>query len=212
MGGGIGEVIDCSKFGSLEKLLQVICFAPRFVLNLKAKQMGSPGLQESLPVTKMGKSEMLWLRNEQRIAVQGDTFEKVKHSLNLIYDEHFLLRSKTRHSEFDKFGTSRKLLLLLRIRLHFTNIVIRDSHEKVFHYGINGTLNFLRNNYWLIRGRQSIKSLLRQCVICKYINTKTDTPPATAALLKFSLDYSFPYQIIGLDYAGVVYFKSCDHT
>ena len=26
MGGGLGEVIDCSKFGSLEQLFQVTCF------------------------------------------------------------------------------------------------------------------------------------------------------------------------------------------
>ena len=72
--GGIGEVIDCSKFGSLEKLLQVTCFVWRFTLNLKAKQMGSQGLQRSLSVAEMEKSEKFWLRYEQRIMVQGDTF------------------------------------------------------------------------------------------------------------------------------------------
>ena len=35
----------------------------------------------------MEKSEVLWLRYEQCIVVQGNTFDKVKHSLNLIYDE-----------------------------------------------------------------------------------------------------------------------------
>ena len=80
--GGLGEVIDVSKFGSLEKLLRVTCFVQRFVLNLKAKQIGSQGLQESLSVAEMEKSEVLWLRYEQRIVVPGNTFEKVKHSRN----------------------------------------------------------------------------------------------------------------------------------
>ena len=74
MGRCIGEVIDCSKFGSLEKLLQVTCFVQRFALNLKAKQVGSQGLQRSLSVAEMEKSENFWLRYEQRIMVQGDTF------------------------------------------------------------------------------------------------------------------------------------------
>ena len=43
-GRDIDEVIDCSKFGLLEKLLQVTCFFRRFVLNLKAKQMRSQRL------------------------------------------------------------------------------------------------------------------------------------------------------------------------
>ena len=61
--GGIGEVIDCSKFGSLEKLLQVTCFVQRFALNLKAKQMGSQGLQGSLSVAEMEKISFGWGMN-----------------------------------------------------------------------------------------------------------------------------------------------------
>ena len=139
MGEGIGEVIDCSKFGSLEKLLRVTSLVRRFVLNLKAKKKESQGLQGSLLVAEMEKGEVLWLRYEQRIMVLGDTFEKVKHSLNLVYDENFLLRSKIRYGEYDKLDTSRKLPLLLRGHLPFTNLVIRDAHKKVFHNGFNST-------------------------------------------------------------------------
>ena len=73
-------------------------------------------------------------------------------------------------------------------------------------------MNFLRNKYWLTRGRQSIKSFLRQCVTCKYINAKTVAPPAIPALPKFRLVHGFPYQNVGLDYAGPIYFKNCNHT
>ena len=114
-------------------------------------------------------------------------------------------------SEFDNLSTSRKTLLL-RSHSHFTNLVIRDEHKKVFHNGINSTLNFLTNKYCLIRGRPSTKSLLRKCVSCKYINTKIVTPPATLPLPKFRLNYSFRYQNIGLGYAGPIYFKTCGHT
>ena len=81
--------------------------------------MGCQVLQGSLSEAEMEKSDMLWFRYERRIVVQGDTFENVKHSLNLIDDEHFLLRSKTRYNEFDKLATSRKLHLLLRSHSHF---------------------------------------------------------------------------------------------
>ena len=121
------------------------------------------------------------------------------------------MRLKIVFSEFDNLSTSRKTLLL-RSHSHFTNLVIRDEHKKVFHNGINSTLNFLTNKYCLIRGRPSIKSLLRKCVSCKYINTKIVTPPATLPLPKFRLNYSFRYQNIGLGYAGPIYFKTCGHT
>ena len=73
-------------------------------------------------------------------------------------------------------------------------------------------MNFLRNEYWLIRGRPNIKSLLQQCVTCKYTNANAVTPPATSASPKFRLDYSFSCQNIGLDYAGPIYFKICYHA
>ena len=63
------------------------------------------------------------------------------------------------------------------------------------------------------RGRQSVKSLLRQYVTCKYINAKTVTPSVTPALRKFRLDCnSFPFQNVGLDYAEPIYFKNCNNT
>ena len=95
--------------------------------------------------------------------VQSYTVEKVKHHLNLIYDEHFLLLLKARYSEFNKLNTSKKLTLLLTSHLHFTNIVIRDKHQRVFHNGVNSISNFLHSKYWLIRGKQSGKSVK----ICK---------------------------------------------
>ena len=44
--------------------------------------------------------------------------------------------------------------------------------------------------------------MFRQCVTFKYIDAETVAPPDTPPVPKFRLDYSFPYQNIGLDYAG----------
>ena len=74
----------------------------------------------------------------------------------------------------------------------------------------NSTLNFLRNKYWLTEEDKAL-NLCYDHVTCKYINAITVTPPATPALPKFRLGYSFLYQNIGLDYTGPIYFKNCDH-
>ena len=205
-------MIDCKKYSSLEKLLRVTCFVRRFILNLEAKVRGEKLLEGELSTLEMENSEVLWLKYEQQFLVNGETFGKIKHSLNLFYDEQSLLHSKTRHCELDKLDINRKLPILLRSYSHFTKLVIMDSYEKVFHSDINSTLNFLRNKYWLIRGRQSIKSLLKNCVTCKNINEKAVIPPKTPSLPKSRVDYSYPYQNIGLDYAGPIYYKSADNS
>ena len=73
-------------------------------------------------------------------------------------------------------------------------------------------MNFLRNKYWLICGKQSIKSSLKNYVTCKHINGKTVIPPETISLPKSRVDYSYPYQNFGLDYAGPIYYKSAGNS
>ena len=110
----VGEMIDCEKCSSLEKLLRVTCFVRRFILNLKAKVRGEKLLEGELSTLEIENSEVLWLKCEQQFLVNGEGLEKIKHSLNLFYDEQSLLRSKTRHCELDKLDTNRKLPVLLR--------------------------------------------------------------------------------------------------
>ena len=74
------------------------------------------------------------------------------------------MHSKIRYSEFYRLDTNRKLPSLLKSHSHFTNLVLRVGQEEVFHNGVNSTLNFLRNKYWLIQGKQSIKLLLQRLV------------------------------------------------
>ncbi|GFT22970.1 integrase catalytic domain-containing protein [Nephila pilipes] len=49
-------------------------------------------------------------------------------------------------------------------------MIIYDAHEKVFHSGVSATLTQIREKYWIIKGRQSIKSTLSRCIICKRFN------------------------------------------
>ena len=44
----VGEMSDCEKCSSLEKLLRVTCFIRRFILNLKAKVRGEKLLEGEL--------------------------------------------------------------------------------------------------------------------------------------------------------------------
>ncbi|GFT52808.1 hypothetical protein NPIL_357681 [Nephila pilipes] len=39
-------------------------------------------------------------------------------------------------------------------------MIIYDVHEKVFHSGVSATLTQIREKYWIIKGRQSIKSTI----------------------------------------------------
>ena len=87
---GVREVVDCEKYSSLEKLLRVTCFVRRFVFNLKTKVRGENLLKGELSTLEIENSEVLWLKYEQQFVVNGETFEKIKNSLNLFHDEQSL--------------------------------------------------------------------------------------------------------------------------
>ena len=40
-------------------------------------------------------------------------------------------------------------------------------HQQVKHGGVNVTLTALRERYWILKGRQIVKGILRSCVVCK---------------------------------------------
>lgn len=47
--------------------------------------------------------------------------------------------------------------ILLPKNHHVTNILILETHIKHWHTGIEATLTMIRNKYWLIDGRSSIR-------------------------------------------------------
>ena len=71
----------------------------------------------------------------------------MKNSLNLYFNENSLIHSKTRFSELTEMSYERKHLLLLRSNSYFTKLIVLDSHEKVFHNGVDIKLNFIRATY-----------------------------------------------------------------
>ena len=62
---GIGKVIDCGRFSSLNKLVRVTGFMLRYVHNLKAFLSGSEVTKGDLLFEEIEKSKLIWLKYEQ---------------------------------------------------------------------------------------------------------------------------------------------------
>ena len=198
------NVIDCERYGSLEKLLKVTCFVKRFIRNLKAKIGRGDCLEGDLSVDEMNEAKFDWCRYEQSFIIKDKHFEKQKLSLNLFCDEKGLYRSNTRVNP-GKLKYVQTFPILLRSNSYFTRLVVLQCHEDVHHCGLESTLNKVRCVYWVIKGRQTVKKIISKCVICKVIQGKTLLPPSTAKLPNFRVYFEFPFENAGLDYAGPLY-------
>ncbi|GFQ93668.1 integrase catalytic domain-containing protein [Trichonephila clavata] len=54
----------------------------------------------------------------------------------------------------------------------FTELLVIREHERIGHCGVSATLTQLRKNYWIPKGRQLVKTIIRICLICKKYNAK----------------------------------------
>ena len=118
-----------------------------------------------------------------------------------------MLRCTTRISRDENLTFDMRYPILLRNSSYFTKLIILHFHQEIYHCGVESTLNRIRNFYWIIKGRQTVKIILRNCVICKIIQKKPPLKEETPALPLFRVKLNYCFENVGLDYAGPMYYK-----
>ena len=102
---------------------------------------------------------------------------------------------------------STKAPAMLPTKHWFTELVIRDTHERVKHSGIRNTLATVRERFWMVRGRESVKKSLRDCVVCRKVEGVPYRPPSAPDLPNYRVSDDPPFSHTGLDFAGPLYVK-----
>ena len=75
--------------------------------------------------------------------------------------------------------------ILLPSKHAIVELLVRDVHNRVKHNGTRDTLTTTRERYWILRGRETVKRILRKCVVCKkaeatpfQVQPAPDLPPS----------------------------------
>ena len=64
------------------------------------------------------------------------------------------------------YGQCQVSLFIIK-EYRFTELVVIYSHELDLHNGLRETLTQLRSEYWVVKARNFIKKVLRNCIICR---------------------------------------------
>ena len=196
-----------TRFSSLSKLKRVVAYCNRFYNNCKrnsTKKRGSLSCEElNEALTKLllviQKSvfavDLKYLESNQ--SVRGDS--KLSQ-LNPFIDNEGLFRvgGRLQHSNLPE---NRKHPIILPNDYPLTTLVVRDSHLSNLHSGFQLTWSSLQLQYWIVRGRNTVRNTLRKRVRCRRENAKV------AAQLMGSLPSSRvnpdrAFRHCGVDYAG----------
>ena len=85
---------------------------------------------------------------------------------------------------------------------------MKSCHERVNHCGMKDTLAELHTQFWVVRGRQFVKSTLSRCIVCKRLEGKPYHEPVTADLPAFRVQKGSAFSTVGVDYCGLLFIKS----
>lgn len=92
--------------------------------------------------------------------------------------------------------------MVLPANHQFTKLLIETIHKKNLHSSPQATLAAVRQYFWLLNSRNSIRSVLRKCVTCFKAQPRS-TQPMMGDLPKGGVCSSIrPFLQSGVDYCG----------
>jgi hypothetical protein len=130
--------------------------------------------------------------------------ESLVAHFNPLIDDGFLRIG----ARFEFADLSRKHIhpILLNGSHHFTAQLIMQTHNRLHHLGFRIVLSELREEFWILRGRQAIKKLLYTCLPCKIAKNPFGLE-REAPMPADKITASKPFQVTGIDFAGPLYVK-----
>lgn len=188
------------RFSSYSKIVRIVAYMLRFVWNSvisNQKRVGVIKAQEfaaaELAIFRIVQAE--WLPEDRK---------KCATSVEMFQDSSGLWRIKTKlllSDDHDDFKTPVVLQDHPLVRK-----LIQHQHQ-ISHTGVQTTLSVLREQVWILRGRQVVRQVIRACQVCKRYSVK-NCEPAAAPLPPRRTGLGKCFDVTGVDLAGPLFLKN----
>lgn len=115
-------------------------------------------------------------------------------------DDDGILRIQTKISD-RKDEVNFRFRYVLPSQHDVVNRLIMSEHLRNSHAGVQCLMSTLRERFWIIKCRRTIKSVIRQCQVCRRYNAKTlDSVPIPLPIDR--VRESAVFEVTGIDLAG----------
>lgn len=198
------------RFSDYNRLLRFTAHAMRW--RNKTQNKSTP-----LQSTEINSAEKLWIKLIQRESFGHDIARlnakkplaknSLLKNLNPFVDNDGILRMNGRVGNADILR--QKTAFIMPAQNHLITLIIRNAHQRTMHGGVQLTLQTLRDQFWIIHGRNQVKKLLGKCVICFRYKKRLLTQQM-AELPSFRTEQARPFTFVGCDYAGYFEVKTSE--
>ena len=206
------KLINPKYYSNLKTLITTTAHINRYLHNIvseKEDRIIGPILAEDKQ-----RAKIQWLQYIQQhcfpedlqLLIQGKNVKKTSKLLQLspYYDKTDNLMKMGGRIEFSDLSEEEKHPVILPNKSYIVKLIVKDTHHRQLHAGINHTLISLRDNYWIIRARQLVRGVVKSCFICRKINP-VRLKVQTAPLPRDRLMQCTPFEVVGVDFTGPLY-------
>lgn len=190
-----------TKFSKFSMMIRVLAWMLRFRVKSKDLRRNTHLTNEEL----MDARKILF-RSVQKECFADKESRKSLRNLEVYEDEEGLLRLKSRLIDEDETRD-----FISPIILPSKHIIIRrfveQEHIANKHAGTSTLLTILRERFWVLRGKRTIRSVINECISCKKQKVKNLEVPFPP-LPKDRTKISAVFQVSGVDLAGPLLTKS----
>ncbi|XP_049274098.1 uncharacterized protein LOC125759411 [Rhipicephalus sanguineus] len=194
------KIIDVNRFGSYKKALRVTAWVMRYIGNLRKEAK-----KGSLTGEELDKAELLLLKQEQKTLQNEVTRINGKMKLcstDIFEDNQGVLRVQGRLQWSDLTFDEKHPIVLPR-ESHLSELLVLHAHHVTMHGGVASTLTHLRTKFWIVRGRQMVKYVIKKCIICRKFNSRPMTQE-TAPLPADRITKTRPFDIMERQFLSAV--------
>lgn len=189
------------QFSSYDKLLYFSTIFRKF-RDFKLKKGSNYG--KRLTYKDIRDTEFKVLRQLQSEMFSSNSDPKVA-TIETFVDNNKLIRMRTKIIDRDD---SFPFLypIILDGKHEIVTLLIRETHEKMCHAGVQTVMCHLREKYWILSMRKTVKSIIHKCTVCMKQNVqRLNAEPAVLPAQRVR-DASV-FEIIGVDLAGSIFLK-----
>ena len=203
-------LVEVSRYSTLDKIVGVmrtiLTACKRFCLKLPRKD--ELFQKNNLPLLTLIRMEQqfhyptLWeyLSSNKCMRISDD-LKNFTEQLGLYMSDNQVIRSAGRLKN-SSLSLSTRNPILLPPKSDLTQLIVNNYHYVHHHSSVSNVLVMMRELFWLPKARQTIKSILNKCVLCRRVSRPTLSRPPPPPLPKERIDYVRPFNAVGVDFTG----------
>ncbi|XP_055586460.1 uncharacterized protein LOC129739089 [Uranotaenia lowii] len=201
-----------SRHSSFRKIQRIVAYMHRFVNNHRRNKAGTELVLSPYPTIselRQATRSIIWLAQHTELAddirklKSDEPCRRIGNLHPILVDDLLRVGGRIQRSNLP-FATKHPIILPNHSPI--TKMLIRSLHEEHLHTGQAGVLAAIRQRYWLLNAKSTVRQVIRSCVQCFRTN------PTTPSQLMGNLPEqrvipSPPFAITGVDYAGPLWIK-----